>query len=33
MPQQVFEIAERLGDAFSRSWARYWIGYAALVVR
>jgi len=27
----VFEIAERLGDAFSRSWARLWLGYAALV--
>ena len=26
-----FEIAERLGDAFSRTWARYWVGYAALV--
>jgi adenylate cyclase len=29
--QKVFEIAERLGDAFSRSWARLWLGYAALV--
>jgi class 3 adenylate cyclase/tetratricopeptide (TPR) repeat protein len=26
-----FEIAERLGDAFSRSWSRFWLGYAALV--
>ena len=26
-----FEIAERLGDAFSRSWARFWLGYAAYV--
>ncbi len=25
-----FEIAERQGDAFSRSWARYWLGYSAL---
>ena len=24
------EIAERLGDAFSRSWARYWNAYTAL---
>jgi adenylate cyclase len=24
------EIAERLGDAFSRSWGRYWSAYAAL---
>ena len=24
-----FEIAERLGDAFSRSWARVWLGYAS----
>ena len=29
--EKVFEIAERLGDAFSRSWARLWLGYAALV--
>ena len=29
--QRVFEIAERLGDAFSRSWARLWLGYAAHV--
>ena len=28
--QRAFEIAERLGDAFSRSWARFWLGYAAL---
>ncbi len=26
-----FEIAERLGDAFSRSWARAWLGYALYV--
>jgi adenylate cyclase len=24
------EIADRLGDAFSRSWARFWTAYAAL---
>jgi tetratricopeptide (TPR) repeat protein len=29
--QACFEIAERLGDAFSRSWARLWLSYAALV--
>jgi adenylate cyclase len=29
--QACFEIAERLGDAFSRSWARLWLGYATLV--
>ncbi|MGI9084169.1 MAG: adenylate/guanylate cyclase domain-containing protein [Aeromicrobium sp.] len=25
-----WEIAERLGDAFSRTWARFWIAYATL---
>ena len=25
------EVAERLGDAFSRAWARYWVAYAALI--
>jgi adenylate cyclase len=26
-----FEIAERLGDAFSRSWAHFWLAHAVLV--
>ncbi len=29
--QTCFEIAERLGDAFSRSWAHFWLGHAVLV--
>ena len=31
MPPPLFEIAERLGDAFSRSWARYWDSFGTLV--
>ena len=28
--RKAFEIAERLGDAFSRSWSRFWYAYAIL---
>ena len=27
--KQALEIAERLGDAFSRAWAWFWVGSAA----
>ena len=29
--EAAFAIAERLGDAFSRTWAQAWVGYGALV--
>ena len=29
--QQALEIAERIGDSFSRSWAWFWLGMAEVM--